>query len=163
MARWTRFIVGDRKKEPAVHVSERRSVEEAVLEGPAFMAAVEGALRGGRNRGVVVAALSLDDVEGAAALLVAAESRIARVIRPGDVIGRLGQGRLAVLAGRDEGPDGAARITERIADRLAEPFHIAGREMEVGLRIGVASGDRDAAALLELAEESMATIRADGA
>jgi uncharacterized membrane protein YdfJ with MMPL/SSD domain len=134
----------------------------AVLEEPAFRAAVERAIGEGELRGMVLVSLSVDDLGldgGADALLVAAESRMARVIRPGDVLGRLDRGRMAVLAGNGDGADGAARITERVADRLAEPFHIAGREVELGLRIGMATDADDADGLIRRAEKSLAVIR----
>jgi uncharacterized membrane protein YdfJ with MMPL/SSD domain len=136
---------------------------QAVLDEPAFRAATERALAAGRSGGMVVVELEMDGLGldgGADALLVAAESRMARAVRPGDAVGRLERGRLAVLAGRHEESDGAARIAERVADRLAEPFHIAGRELEPGLRIGVATESSDGAgSLIEAAAGSLATVR----
>jgi GGDEF domain-containing protein len=138
--------------------------DEAVLDRAAFTAATERALGRGESRGMVLVALGVDHLgldAGADALLVAAESRLARTVRPGDVVGRLGRGRLAVLAGRGHSRDDAARIAERVADRLAEPFHIADREVEVGLRIGIAVDADDAEALIRRAEESLAVVRED--
>jgi GGDEF domain-containing protein len=138
--------------------------DEAVLDLAAFTAATERALGRGESRGMVLVALGVDHLgldAGADALLVAAESRLARTVRPGDVVGRLGRGRLAVLAGRGHDRDDAARIAERVADRLAEPFHIADREVEVGLRIGIAVDADDAEALIRRAEESLAVVRED--
>ena len=136
----------------------------AVLDAQAFTAAIERALSRGHSRGVVLVTLGVDHLGldgGADALLVAAESRVVRTVRPGDVVGRLGRGRLAVLAGRGDDPNDAARIAERVADRLAEPFHIAGREVEVGLRIGIALDGDGAEALIRRAEESLAVVRED--
>jgi hypothetical protein len=137
-------------------------IGDGILGPAAFRDAADSKVSAGRARGMVLAVLSVDHLGldgGADALLVAAESRIARVIRPGDLLGHLDRGRLAVLAGGDDGPDGAARIAERVADRLAEPFHIAGREVEVGLRIGTATDRGGADALIQKALESLATVR----
>jgi RND superfamily putative drug exporter len=137
--------------------------DEPVLDHGAFMAAVERAHESGGGRGLVLVELNAGALGlngGAEALLVAAERRIARAIRPGDVVGRLDGGRLAVLAGRAEGREGAGRIAERVADRLAEPFHIAGREVEPALRIGMAvEAANGAGSLVEAAEASLAVVR----
>ena len=163
MARWTRFVIRNRKKvlspepEPA-----RVGGEGAVLDRADFLAATEQSLERGHGRGIVLVVLGVDDLGlggGADALLLAAENRVARTIRPGDVVGRLDRNRLAVLAGRSDDPDHAARIAERVADRLAEPFHIAGREVEVGLSIGTAMDGDDVEALIQRAEESLAIVR----
>ena len=135
---------------------------DGVLDAGAFRDAADRALDAGRTRGVVLVILGVDRLGldgGADALLVAAESRLVRAIRPGDVVGRLDRGRLAVLAGPGDGPDSAARIAERVADRLAEPFHIAGREVEVGLQIGTAVDGDGADALIQRAEDSLGTVR----
>jgi GGDEF domain-containing protein len=172
VARWTRFVIGNRKKVLAGLGAPARAVrevdaEQAVLERSGFIAATQRALADGESRGMVVVALGVDHLGldgGADAVIVAAESRIARAIRPGDVIGRLDRARLAVLACRDDESDGAPRIAERVADRLTEPFHIAGREVEPGVQIGTASADDGRAeALIRQAEDSLATVREERA
>jgi GGDEF domain-containing protein len=163
MARWTRFVIRNRKKLLSPELAPvAGGADDAVLDRAAFIAATDRALARGHTRGIVMVAVGVDHLGldgGADALLVAAESRVVRAVRPGDVVGGLGRGRLAVLAGRGDDPDGAARIAERLADRLAEPFHIAGREVELGLRIGTAVDADDAEALIRRAEESLAVVR----
>jgi GGDEF domain-containing protein len=163
MARWTRFVIRNRKKALSREPEPARVGEEgAVLDRADFLAATEQSLSRGHSRGIVMVVLGVDALGldgGADALLLAAESRVVRTIRPGDVVGRLGRGRLAVLAARSEDPDHAGRIAERVADRLAEPFHIAGREVEIGLRIGTALDGDGAEAMIRRAEESLAVVR----
>jgi predicted signal transduction protein with EAL and GGDEF domain len=165
LARWTQLITRTRKK--VLAPAARREHDEAVLELPAFTASAGRAIADGDGRGMVVVSIGVDGLGldgGGQALMVAAETRVVRAVRPGDVVGRIGEGRLAVLAGPDEGPDGAARIAERVADRLAEPFHIAGRQVAPALRIGVANADGEGVEqLLRRAEESAAVVRKERA
>jgi GGDEF domain-containing protein len=160
---WTRFVIRNRKKGLSPEPEPARAGEEgAVLDREDFLAATEQSLSRGNSRGMVMVVLGVDDLGldgGADALLLAAENRLARTIRPGDVVGRLDRDHLAVLAARSDDPDHAARIAERVADRLAEPFHIAGREVEVGLRIGIAVDGEGAEVLIRRAEESLAIVR----
>jgi uncharacterized membrane protein YdfJ with MMPL/SSD domain/GGDEF domain-containing protein len=155
-----------RVKDPAPVLPEpvavADGVEGAVLDRDAFIAAAENSLSRESGPGLVMVALGVDHLGldgGADALRVAAESRVVRTVRPGDVVGRIDRDRLAVLASRGDDPDHAARIAERVADRLAEPFHIAGREVEMGLSIGTSVEGDGAEALIRHAEESLAVVR----
>jgi predicted signal transduction protein with EAL and GGDEF domain len=137
-----------------------REHDAAVLDEPEFSAVVQRALESGEEYGLVVASLGVEDLDGGSALLVAAESRVARGVRPVDVVGRLSGGRLAVLASAREDPYAPARIAERVADMLADPFHVAGREVDAQLAIGLATGAaRTPEAFIHRAERAMATIR----
>jgi GGDEF domain-containing protein len=74
----------------------------------------------------------LIQLEGAPDVAVAAaEARLLRAIRPGDLVGRLADDRLAVLAETSGGRAAGKRVTDslatRIAARLGEPFHWAVR------------------------------------
>jgi GGDEF domain-containing protein len=137
-------------------------VDRSVLDREAFLSAADQSLSRGSGRGLVMVTLGVDHLGldgGADALRLAAESRVVRTVRPGDVVGRIDRDRLVVLASPAEDPDHAARIAERVADRLAEPFHIAGREVEMGLSIGTAVDGDGAEALIRHAENSLAVVR----
>ena len=85
-------------------------------------------------------------------------ARIAGVLREGDTIGRLGGDEFVVLV---EG--GAAQIAERILEVLREPFDLGtGGEISITTRIGIATGDREAAKDL-LRDADIALYEAKGA
>jgi GGDEF domain-containing protein len=162
MARWTRFVIRNRKDAAPEPAGGTVGADGEVLDRDAFIAAAERSLSRGSGRGLVMVALGVDHLGldgGADALRVAAESRVVRTVRPGDLVGRIDRDRLAVLASRGDDPDHAARIAERVADRLAEPFHIAGREVEMGLSIGTSMEGDGAESLIRHAEESLAVVR----
>jgi diguanylate cyclase (GGDEF)-like protein/PAS domain S-box-containing protein len=71
-------------------------------------------------------------------LLVATASRLMTCVRPGDTTARLGGDEFAVLL---EDVDGMADVTvvaERISSSLGAPFQLDGREVFVGVSIGIA-------------------------
>ena len=111
-------------------------VDREVSGAQAFTAAVERALAHGESRAVVVielhaaetGRLAIDDPVAAAA-----EARISRIIRPDDLLGRLDDGRLAVLTERD----GAARVAMRLGDTLREPFSVGSEPLRLAPQIGV--------------------------
>jgi GGDEF domain-containing protein len=122
-----------------------------VVDYARFSAAAERALAHGEGRGVV-----LIEVDGADdAVMLAAEARIVRTIRPSDLLGRLTRYRFAVLARTDGGPEQVGRVATRVATRLGEPFNVGGRHVKLVARIGVAvaEGDADTAAKILLRAE----------
>jgi predicted signal transduction protein with EAL and GGDEF domain len=130
--------------------------EKGVVDAAGFSAATERALAHDEERAIV-----LIELQGAPdAVVAAAEARLVRAVRPGDLVGRLRDDRLAVLAETSGGRATAAAVTQslsgRIAARLNEPFHIGGRTIKVRPRVGVAFGEGEAdtaAKLLRRAEE----------
>jgi diguanylate cyclase (GGDEF)-like protein/PAS domain S-box-containing protein len=72
------------------------------------------------------------------ALLGIVAERLRRCVRPSDVVARFGGDEFAVLV-RDDDAMGAAReIAERVAVSLQTPIGLDGREIRVGVSIGIA-------------------------
>jgi GGDEF domain-containing protein len=121
---------------------------KGVVDAARFSAATERALAHGEDRAIVL--IQLDHASDVA--VAAAEARLLRAIRPGDLVGRLGGNRFAVLAESSGGRSAGSRLTRslasRIAARLSEPFHVGGETVVLTPRIGVAfaEGDTDTAA-----------------
>lgn len=130
---------------------------KGIVDAGRFSAATERALAHGEERAIVLVQL-----EGASDVAVAAaEARLLRAVRPGDLVGRLAGDRFAVLAETSGGRAAGARVTDsltrRIAARLGEPFHVGGETVLLSPRVGVAyaEGDADTAAkILARAEGS---------
>ena len=134
--------------------------DEAILDRRTFAIAIERALAHGEERALVlVDPRSAPDAgpqaEDWGALMLAFEARMARTIRPGDLLARLDGDRLAILTEPQTARGAAERVAARLADRLGEPFHVGGREVELRPRIGVGYPDGEAdtaAAMLRRAE-----------
>lgn len=142
-------------------ISERRSLE-AQLTHQAFhdsltrlanrslflnrvAHAISRAPRGGRPLAVLFADLDgfkkVNDSLGHAAgdeLLVACASRLGICVRPGDTIARLGGDEFAVLLEGLSTMSDAEQIAERIGAALRSSFTVRGREVFVGVSIGIA-------------------------
>ena len=129
---------------------------KGIVDAARFSAATERALAHGEDRAIV-----LIQLEGAPDVAVAAaEARLLRAVRPGDLVGRLSSERFAVLAETSGGRSAGQRVTEaltgRIAARLSEAYHVGGETLHMTPRLGVAfaEGDADTAAkILSRAEE----------
>ena len=167
MGQWNWYLPGRvarlmRVGEPVVVPGELppEDLDAGPLNRTAFTAAVATALEARRDCAVV--AVDLDPAGdlghrlGSAheALVLAAEQRVARAIRPGDCLGRVGDAQLAVLAAE---ADGREPMAERIRGRLGEPFLVGSERVDVAARIGVVTGDgdEDAAGLLRRAQEAV--------
>lgn len=97
------------------------------------------------------------------ALLVAVAERLAAVVRPGDLIARMGGDEFTVIL--DGGADAAPTIAARIVETLAEPFSIDGHTIEVGASVGVASTPAAAVTpqdLLDAADRALYRAKHDG-
>jgi GGDEF domain-containing protein len=128
---------------------------KGIVDAARFSAATERALAHGEDRAIV-----LVELHGAPDVAVAAaEARLLRAVRPGDLVGRIGDDRFAVLAetsgGRTAGDQVTRSLASRVAARLSEPFHVGGETFSFSPRIGVAyaEGDADTAAKLLLRAE----------
>ena len=97
------------------------------------------------------------------ALLVAVAERLAAVVRPGDLIARMGGDEFTVIL--DGGAATATAVAERIVDSLARPFAIDGHTVEVGASVGVASTPAAAVTpqdLLDAADRALYRAKRDG-
>jgi diguanylate cyclase (GGDEF)-like protein/PAS domain S-box-containing protein len=72
-------------------------------------------------------------------LLVAAAARLTTCVRPGDTIARLGGDEFAVLLEDVDGMDDVVVVAERISAAVSSPFHLGGRDVFIGVSIGIAS------------------------
>jgi diguanylate cyclase (GGDEF)-like protein/PAS domain S-box-containing protein len=72
-------------------------------------------------------------------LLVAAASRLTTCVRPGDTIARLGGDEFAVLLEDVDSMADVVVVAERISAAVSSPFNLGGRDVFVGVSIGIAS------------------------
>jgi len=72
-------------------------------------------------------------------LLIAGAGRLSTCVRPGDTIARLGGDEFAVLLEDLEDMSHAVQIVERISTALRTPFRMHGRDVFVGVSIGIAA------------------------
>jgi diguanylate cyclase (GGDEF)-like protein/PAS domain S-box-containing protein len=72
-------------------------------------------------------------------LLVSAAARLTTCVRPGDTIARLGGDEFAVLLEDVDGMADVVVVAERISAAVSAPFHLGGRDVFVGVSIGIAS------------------------
>jgi diguanylate cyclase (GGDEF)-like protein len=71
-------------------------------------------------------------------LLVEVARRLTGLLRESDTVARLGGDEFVVLLDGVTVPDGPQVVCQTIRASLTEPFHIDGRDVEVGVSIGVA-------------------------
>jgi diguanylate cyclase (GGDEF)-like protein len=72
-------------------------------------------------------------------LLRQASSRITSMLRPADTLARLGGDEFAIIQPDITTHGDAGRLAQRIIDALQLPFQIAGKAIEIGVSIGVAT------------------------
>ncbi|MEY9930156.1 diguanylate cyclase (GGDEF)-like protein [Catenulispora sp. GP43] len=99
-------------------------------------------------------------------LLVAAASRIAESVRPGDLPVRLGGDEFAVLLSDGASQGAATALAERLIGVLAEPFRLSGAPVMVRASIGVATSPGGAGGTEEVlfrnADLALYAAKADG-
>jgi GGDEF domain-containing protein len=102
------------------------------------------------------------DAHGAAAALARVEDSVRGELRPGDVLGREGDGRLWVV-GAELGASGARAMGERLADAVAAVAPLRGAPLTVSIGIAASPADgTDAEALTARADEALYAARAAG-
>lgn len=76
---------------------------------------------------------------------------------PADVVGRLGGDEFVVVHRRVEGATPLAILTDRLRACVGEPFTVAGRQVDIGMSVGVtvATPAMSAAAVLDRADRAM--------
>jgi diguanylate cyclase (GGDEF)-like protein/PAS domain S-box-containing protein len=72
-------------------------------------------------------------------LLVAAAARLTTCVRPGDTIARLGGDEFAVLLEDVNDLTDVVVVADRITAAIRAPFHVSGRDVFIGVTIGIAS------------------------
>lgn len=96
-------------------------------------------------------------------VLVQVARRLHGVVRDGDLIARLGGDEFAALVPAVN-PEQAVAYAQRLIGCLAEPISVGGRNVHLGMSIGVAlgTGAEDADALLAAADAAMYRAKAAG-
>lgn len=169
-------------------ISERRAFEDQLtqqafldpLTGLAnrnlFMVRLEHALlRADRHgRSLAVLFLDLDDFklindtlghDGGDLLLIEVARRLRASLRQEDTLARLGGDEFTALLEDLSDPADAARVAERIRQRLQRPISIGGREVRVSFSIGIAvrrPGGPDPGDLLRQADIAMYRAKQEG-
>ncbi len=98
-------------------------------------------------------------------LISAVATRLARVVRDEDTLGRLGGDEFTVLLPLTSGTDDAARVAERLIHALAAPFVVNGQELFISCSIGIACAPEhgmDYTALMRNADSAMYDAKALG-
>jgi diguanylate cyclase (GGDEF)-like protein/PAS domain S-box-containing protein len=104
------------------------------------------------------------------ALLRAVTERLCAEVRPSDTVARLGGDEFAVIQTHAEQPAGAIALAQRLIERLAAPFDLAGHQVTIGTSVGIAIAPGDGAdteqllknadlALYHAKEEGRGTLR----
>ncbi|MBK6335855.1 MAG: PAS domain S-box protein [Betaproteobacteria bacterium] len=98
-------------------------------------------------------------------LLREAGRRLSAAVRSADTVSRTGGDEFVVLLSELQHPEDAGRIARNLQDRLAEPFHLEGREASVTCSIGIAiypDNGRDLGELQRNADAAMYSAKARG-
>jgi len=98
-------------------------------------------------------------------MLKEAGARLAACVRPFDVVARLGGDEFAVLLEDVNLPEDACHVAQRAIVSLAEPMHVAGKELFTSASIGIALGHaryRRAEEVLRDADVAMYRAKAHG-
>ena len=107
---------------------------------------------------------SLGHAAGDRLLRVAAQ-RLARCVRPGDIIARLGGDEFAVLQRHVKDEQSVSAMAERIINRLGAEYRLGAHFASVGVTVGIAFGPRDgltANDLLKSADMALYAAKEEG-
>jgi diguanylate cyclase (GGDEF)-like protein/PAS domain S-box-containing protein len=126
------------------------------------------------TRSVAVLALDLDrfkvvnDTLGHDAgdlLLSEVANRLRSTVRTTDTVARVGGDELIIIQTGVQQPSGATELSRRVTQRLAEPFDIGGRQVTVGVSVGIALYPTDgmtSMALLQNADVALYQVKKSG-
>lgn len=99
-------------------------------------------------------------------VLVIAARRMRAVVPSADLVGRIGGDEFAVVLAGPGCEQIAGRVAERIREAIAAPMVVGGRELQVGVSIGIATTDEHpeghAPGLLACADAAMYRMKAAG-
>jgi diguanylate cyclase len=114
--------------------------------------ALELAARTGRRLAVLYLDLDrfkfVNDIFGHGAgdrLLVEVAGRLSAVVRSMDTVARIGGDEFVVIQALAEHPQSSASLAERLIESLSRPYQLEGRQVEIGVSIGIASYPDDGA------------------
>jgi diguanylate cyclase (GGDEF)-like protein len=120
-----------------------------------------------QSRGVALLYLDLDgfkpvnDREGHEVgdeLLVAVGQRLSSIVRAEDTVARIGGDEFAILMEDVDDPVSARQAAERVVGEVAQPVVVRGREVTVGVSVGIAfspRGEDDGESMLRDADLAM--------
>ena len=92
-------------------------------------------------------------------------SRLARTVRDGDTVARMGGDEFAVVVQDAGSPDDFAELARRLIDAVGQPIALPSQSVRVGVSVGYAVAgrdDRDADALLRHADLAMYAAKQEG-
>jgi diguanylate cyclase (GGDEF)-like protein/PAS domain S-box-containing protein len=129
-----------------------------------------------RRRGMILGVLfvdlddfkSVNDTLGHAAgdeLLKEVGRRLSETVRQGDTVARISGDEFALVLADLSRQEDAALVAQKIVERLAVPFHIAGHEVLLTASVGIASypaDGQDAESLLGAADAAMYRAKQSG-
>src|SRR5205807_9551078 len=98
-------------------------------------------------------------------LLHAVAGRLRSCTRPEDTLARLGGDEFTILIEDVDRPDQAEAVARRLLDRIASPFLLGGRPVELACSIGIAQGrhgDEEPDELLRRADVAMDRAKSGG-
>ena len=141
-----------------------------------FMETLEKTLALSVEQGCGVALLFIDiddfktvnDTRGHASgdsLLREFGDRLRRSVRVRDTVGRLGGDEFGVILLVEDGPNGAARVAQKVVDAMRVPFELDGTEVTASASVGIALCPDDAERpdlLLQYADTAMYTAKKAG-
>ena len=152
------------RKDSLTGVSNRRDFEEHLER-----AVTQCALRGDD---LALLCLDLDNFKSindrfghpaGDAVIQAFAQRLNSVLREEDMIARLGGDEFMLLI-RSPAPDVAAIVADKILAAMHEPIHVQGRDLQVGVSIGIAisGGGLTPSQLMSLADQALYQAKAAG-
>ena len=102
---------------------------------------------------------------GGDTLLAQVASRLSAEIRSADTLARVGGDEFIIVQVNAASPERVSSLAERIITRLSTPFEIAGRQVEIGVSVGIALYPDDGAnseSLLRAADTAMYRVKQEG-